>query len=114
MPCYIPAKKEIDESQANHNYEKYGFKLPDNALIAHLLNMCCEMGGELEAEGIEDRLSRGTYDWYMNHKKRDNEKRKAEIQDRLQKLKKEEKNVARKLNEIDDEISKLQGQLASI
>ena len=114
MPCYVPTKEEVNKDQAIHNFKKYGIELPDNDLIAHLLNMCCEMGTVLDCHFLLDHLELSTKQWFLEHKKRDNEKRKAEIQDRLQKLKKEEKNVARKLNEIDDEISKLQGQLASI
>jgi predicted nuclease with TOPRIM domain len=116
MPCYTPdpTPQEIALNERIHNKEKYEFSLTDSELITHLLNMCCEMGGTLEAEGIEDRLTPDTRQWYMQHKKRDAEKRKREMINKLSLKTAKYAEIRSNLNDLETEIEQLKSELNEV
>lgn len=73
MPCYDPGptKEELVIFEKEDNDKKYGIYKTDSELIAHLLNMCCQMGDVIFQSQLEHRLSPDTIQWYERHKIRD-------------------------------------------
>lgn len=121
MPCYVPdpTPEEIEESQRQSNEKKYGFYLNNHELIVHLLNMCCEMGNAINEVDRQrychngwQYVSQETCDWFVEHQKRDNEIKKAELIAKIDVLQKEDRRLSEQLNDINEEIRKLGGELA--
>lgn len=73
MPCYDPGptREELIDEEKRRNDQKYGFYKTDSELIAHLLNMCCEMSGVIFDGRIQHRLSEDTLEWCKRHRVRD-------------------------------------------
>lgn len=116
MPCYVPdpTPEEIEESQRKSNEKKYGFYLSNHQLVAHLLNMCCEMGNALTKhnEGFQwNYVSEETYNWFVMHQKRDTEIKKKELRLELNRMLDMETGALMSLTEIKASIDKLRTEM---
>jgi hypothetical protein len=100
MPCYTPepTQEEIKLEQKSFNNKKYGINKTNSELIAHLLNMCCEMGNLIFQVQMEHKLSDDTLDWYQQHKDRDDKVK--EIQTELSKLALKKESLERELKAL--------------
>ena len=116
MPCFTPepTNAEIRDYERSSNFSKYGRCMSDQELITYALNMCCEMGGIIADNTLLDELSEDTFEWYKHHVQRDKDLKRRELLVKIEQLRKQEKGLSTKLNSLEDEISQLQVELASI
>lgn len=106
-----PTAEEQAQWQREANLKKYGLKKTDNEVIAALINIACEMGKELEAESLLHHLSKDTYNWYVNHKKRDDALKKEELAKQLNSLTAKYTAKFEETETLREELAKIKEQL---
>jgi hypothetical protein len=91
-----PTPGELKQMEISENKKKYGYSTTTNELISGLINVACEMGKELNTNGMLDNIP-FSRDWYIHHKKFDENRQSEERTREMMKLNSEKIDLIRNL-----------------